>query len=456
MYIKDTIAAISTPLGEGGIAVIRVSGGRAGNIGEKLFRRKPDGGFESHRFYYGAIVDPDNGEAVDEVMVVFMKSPRSFTREDVFEIQCHGGCLLAQRVLGIVLRYGARLARPGEFTKRAFLNGRIDLVQAEAVIDVIRGKTEAALSLAQNQREGILSREIGRIRDDILHALTMVEAHIDFPEEEIETDASMEMIKAVSEALARIKALLDDYEEGRSLREGVSVLIAGKPNVGKSSLLNALLKEKRAIVNHLPGTTRDVIEEIINIKGLPVKILDTAGICETDDAIEKEGVELAIGKIGRSDLVLFVLDSSRAFDENDLRTERELEGRTYIAVLNKSDLPGKIAMPESFSASRTLRISAKSGEGIEQLLQAIHDHFLRGKAVDSRGYVALSNVRQRDALVKCADAMKRFAENESEGMLMEMLAVDLRDALHALGELTGETLRGEVLERIFERFCIGK
>jgi tRNA modification GTPase len=283
-----------------------------------------------------------------------------------------------------------------------------------------------------------------------------VETHIDFPEEEMETNVSMEMKRAVLAAMSSVKALLDDYEEGRSLREGVSVLIAGKPNVGKSSILNALLKEKRAIVNPVPGTTRDVIEEIVNIKGLPVKMLDTAGICETDDAIEKEGVELAIGKIGRADLILFVLDSSLPVDENDLRIVKELEGRNFITVLNKCDLQEKIALPQSLAAPAALRMSAWSGGGIEQLLQAIHDHFLHGKAVDSREYVALSNVRHRDALVKCRDALKRFTENEADGMHLELLAVDLRDALQAIGEVTGETLREEVLERIFERFCIGK
>jgi len=456
MYINDSIAAISTPLGEGGVAVIRVSGDRAVNIGEKLFRRKPDGGFESHRFYYGKIVDPDDGKSVDEAMVVLMKAPRSYTREDVFEIQCHGGYLVAKKVLGLVLRNGARLAQPGEFTKRAFLNGRIDLVQAEAVIDVIRGKTEAAISLAQNHREGILSGEIERIKDNILNALTIVEAHIDFPEEEIGTDNSNETKKIVSEAVEKIKTLLEGYEEGRSLREGVSVLIAGKPNVGKSSLLNALVKEMRAIVNPNPGTTRDVIEEVVNIKGLPVKMFDTAGICETDDVIEREGVELALEKVRKTDLILFVLDSSSPVDSNDLRIAGVLEGRNYLAVINKCDLDEKISLPESLANREPIYVSAKSGEGIEKLQKAIYDSFFHGKAIDSREYFALSNIRHREALVNCLKALKRFERNVTDNMILELLAVELRDALQAIGEVTGETIREEVLERIFERFCIGK
>jgi len=456
MYISDTIAAICTPLGEGGIGVIRISGDKARQIGEKIVKRKPDGGLQSHRFYYGSIIDPDDGEIVDEAMVVFMKAPRSYTREDIFEIQCHGGYLLVQKILHLVLRHGARLADPGEFTKRAFLNGRIDLIQAEAVIDIIRGKTESALSLAQLQREGILSREIDRIREVVLHALILVEAHLDFPEDEIGHDDSAGMRSAVDEALTAIQELMDSFEEGRSLREGVSVLITGKPNVGKSSLLNTLLREKRAIVNAIPGTTRDVIEEIISIKGLPVRMLDTAGICETEDLLEKEGVEMALGKISTADLVLFLLDVSRQLDGDDLRIAKEVEGKNFIVVLNKCDLPEKIDIPESFTVNRVLRISTKTGEGIDHLGQSIHDFFIHGRDVDRREYVALSNVRHRDALVKCAAALKCFMANEKAGTAREILAVDLREALQAIGEVTGKTTSEEVLERIFERFCIGK
>lgn len=456
MYIHDTIAAICTPIGEGGIGVIRISGDKAREIGSRIFSYKTDGGFESHRFYYGSIIEPADCSVLDEAMVVYMQSPRSYTFEDVLEIHCHGGPLVMKRVLGLVLRHGARMADPGEFTRRAFLNGRIDLVQAEAVIDIIRGKTDSALSLAQHQREGLLSRQMSDIRELIIRALTLVEAHIDFPEDEIGSDASAEIRGAVAEAAARVNGLLDGFEEGRSLREGVSVLIAGKPNVGKSSLLNTLLKQKRAIVTDQPGTTRDFIEEVVNIGGLPVRLLDTAGICETENAIEKEGVQLALNRISSADLILFMLDVSRPFDSDDVRIEKELDGKKAIVILNKCDLADEIVLPDSIRTKSIIRLSTRTGEGVDDLLLAVRDQFLHGKAVDSREYAAISNVRHRDALEKCAMALMQFAENEANGSVQEIGAVDLRDALHAIGDITGETTPDEVLDRIFQRFCVGK
>jgi tRNA modification GTPase len=456
MYIHDTIAAICTPVGEGGIGVIRISGGQARRIGSKIFSRKPDGGFDSHRFYYGSIIDPASGDNLDEALVVFMQGPRSYTCEDVLEIQCHGGYLLVRRVLGLVLSHGARLAEPGEFTRRAFLNGRIDLVQAEAVIDIIRSKTDAALSLAQHQHTGLLSRQIAAVREGIVRALALLEAHIDFPEEEIDPDGFADITGEVADARQRIAEILAGFDEGRALRDGVSLLLAGKPNVGKSSLLNAMLREKRAIVTAIPGTTRDVIEEVVNIHGLPVRIMDTAGICETDDQIESEGVRLALDKISQADLVLYMLDASRPLDNDDLRIEEELTGRNFIAVLNKSDLPEAISLHDALKAHETVRISTLTGEGIERLHQAIHTRFLHGKAVDSREYVALSNVRHREALEKCAAPLHTFAVNAMAGLDPELLAVELRESLHALGQITGETTADDILDRIFEQFCIGK
>lgn len=456
MYVHDTIAAICTPLGEGGIGVIRISGDQARRIVTKIFSRKPDGGFESHRFYYGSIIDPSGGDTLDEALVVFMQGPRSYTCEDVLEIQCHGGYLLVQRVLGLVLSHGARLAGPGEFTRRAFLNGRIDLVQAEAVIDIIRSKTEASLALAQHQHSGLLSRQIDAVREGIAHALAHLEAHIDFPEEEIDADGFAGITGGVEEVRQRIGEILAGYAEGKALREGVSVMLAGKPNVGKSSLLNAILREKRAIVTAIPGTTRDVIEEVVNIHGLPVRIMDTAGICETDDHIESEGVQLALDKISQADLVLYMLDASRPLDSDDLRIEDELEGRNFIVVLNKCDLPEAISLHDALKTHEAVRISTLTGEGIDTLHQAIHTRFLHGRAVDSREYVALSNVRHRDALEKCAAPLHCFAENALAGIEPELLAIELREALHALGEITGETTTDDILDRIFKQFCIGK
>jgi len=456
MYIHDTIAAIGTPLGEGGIGVIRISGDQAKKIGAIIFSRKPDGGFESHRFYYGSIIDPACGEELDEVLVVFMKAPHSYTCEDVLEIQCHGGYLVVQRLLSLVLRQGARLAEPGEFTRRAFLNGRIDLVQAEAVIDVIRGKTDAALALAQRQRAGDLSQKIAAIREGILHALALVEAYIDFPEEEIGPREYGEIEDGIAAAQKRIAELLAGFSEGRALAEGVSVVIVGKPNVGKSSLLNTLLREKRAIVTSTPGTTRDVIEEVVNIRGLPVRMLDTAGICETTDPIEQEGVRLALGKIPLADLLLFLIDGSRPLDSDDRYIEKALQGRKFLLVLNKSDLPEAVTIPDTLVPHQTVRISTLTGAGIETLHCMIHANFLHGRATDSRELVALSNIRQRDALERCGVALQRYSTTASAGFNLELMAVDLREALRAVAEVTGETATDEVLDLIFRRFCIGK
>lgn len=456
MYIRDTIAAISTPIGEGGIGIIRVSGDRAREIAGSIFMPKLNGGLKSHRFYYGRIMNPTDGNFIDEVMVVLMVSPRSYTREDLLEIQCHGGYLMVQKILELVLRQGARLAEPGEFTKRAFLNGRLDLVQAEAVIDIIRGKTEASLALAQHQGEGLLSARIKNIKDGIARSLACIEAYLDFPEEDIEFAGNMEITELAKESLECIEALLRGYNEGRVLRDGVSVLIAGKPNVGKSSLLNTLLKEKRAIVTSVPGTTRDIIEEVVNIKGLPVRMLDTAGIRETEDEIEQEGVKLALGKIPQADLILFVMDASRPFDSEDLLLLKAVEDSTVLVVKNKSDLPAVLSLPKELVEKPIVEISTLIGSGIDKLCESIFTLFLHGEAVDGREWVAISHARQRDALVKARDSLKYFLQHFTEGMNLELVALDLQDALRAVGELTGETTPDDILDLIFQRFCIGK
>lgn len=455
MYVRDTIAAISTPHGEGGIGIVRLSGGAAKEIAEDIFRRKKDGGLKSHRFCYGAIIDPATGDTVDDALVVYMQAPRSYTAEDVVELQCHGGYLVVQRVLELTLRQGARLADPGEFTRRAFLNGRMDLIQAEATIDLIRSKTEAALSLAQRQREGVLSAQINHAREQVLQCLALVEAFVDFPEEELDGATTTGMERLAGAALDDIRRLLDGFDEGKVLREGVSVLIAGKPNVGKSSLLNTLLQEKRAIVTSIPGTTRDIIEEVVNIGGLPVRLLDTAGIRATDDAVEQMGIDLAISRIAEADLVIFLLDVSRPFDQNDLLIWQAIENRPCIVVRNKNDLPERLVVPFPIDAP-SLSISTATGSGIEELRSSIRTAFLHGQVQDSREFVAISHARQRDALQGGADSLGRFADNLAAGFQLEFLAVDLRDALHSLGQITGETTPDEILEIIFNRFCIGK
>lgn len=456
MYVADTIAAISTPVGEGGIGIVRISGPDSLPIAERIFSRRTSGGFQSHRFYYGEIRHPGNGEILDEGFCVYMRSPNSFTREDVVELHCHGGYLLVQKLLACVQCEGARLAEPGEFTRRAFLNGRIDLLQAESVIDVIRGKTDAALALAQHQREGQLSRVLQDCRQHLVQALALLEAYVDFPEDEIDTFDLNLIATRVTESRTIISQLLATYEEGRVLRDGVSVLIAGKPNVGKSSLLNTLLKEKRAIVTAIPGTTRDLIQEVVNIGGLPVTLIDTAGVRESCDLVEQEGVRLTLAAIPRADLVIFLLDASRPFDDDDRQILTALAGKRFLAVCNKTDLAAVIQLPDELAACGTVSISTRTGEGIDMLKDAVTSSFLHGHAVDSREYVALSRVRHRDALVKSAAALVRFSANQSAGLPPEILAIDLRDALAAVGEVTGETTPDEVLDLIFGQFCIGK
>jgi tRNA modification GTPase len=456
MYIHDTIAAISTPIGEGGIGIIRVSGSQAVAIVEQLFRRNRNGGLSSHRFYYGTIVEPATGEVLDEVMLVAMLAPRSYTCEDVVEIHCHGGYLLVQKVLALVIGQGARLAQPGEFTQRAFLNGRIDLLQAEAVIDLIRGKTDAALTLAQHQRQGLLSQRIAAVKQDVLYGLALVEAYIDFPEEDLGAAAGEEIGRYVGKALAQIEALLAGFDEGRVLREGVAVLIAGKPNVGKSSLLNTLLQEQRVIVTSVPGTTRDIIEEIVNINGLPVRMLDTAGIRASEDIVEQEGVRRTIEQIPLADLVLFLLDASRPFDEEDRQIAETLASHRFLVVTNKADLPPLLQLPASLASAPFLSISTQTGAGIAALREMIFATFLHGTTVDRRELVALSQARHRDALLKARGVLLGFQNNFAAQLSSDLLAVDLHEALRALGEVTGDTTPDEVLDLIFQRFCIGK
>ena len=455
MYIRDTIAAVSTPPGNGGIGIIRVSGDLAATVGHSIFKPVYDGGLVSHRFSFGMISDVASGEHVDEAMAVYMRAPRSYTREDVLELHCHGGWLVVERVLALVLSCGVRLAEPGEFTRRAFLNGRIDLAQAEAVMDIIASKSEAALKLAQNQREGALSKRIEDVRGYLLRALALVEAYIDFPDDDLgETDKSS-ICASVGEAQNLITDLLSTFEEGRILRDGISVLIVGKPNVGKSSLLNRLLNENRAIVTHIPGTTRDIIEETISFDGLSVRLLDTAGIRHTDDLVEQEGISRALEKIPLADIVIAVFDASREFSQEDQMIFDALDGYRTIAVFNKTDLQQQFVLPDEGRFVATVRIAAHSGEGIDLLKQTVCRQFLHSTATDSREFVALSRARHRDALVSAEQYLQRFSSGFMDRNL-ELLALDLRGALQAVGSVTGQTATDEVLDLIFSSFCIGK
>lgn len=456
MYIEDTIAAISTPQGEGGIGIVRISGPDACAIGLRLFRFSRGHAFRSHVLHFGAITEPDGGAVIDEAMAVLMRAPRSYTCEDVLELHCHGGMLVTERVLAAALACGARLAEPGEFTRRAFINGRIDLVQAEAVMDVITAKTEASLALAQRQREGALSLMLAEISRALTRCLAFIEASIDFPEDDIgETDTAL-LRSDVSAALESIDRLLAGFDDGRILREGISVLIVGKPNAGKSSLLNRLLRENRAIVTHIPGTTRDIIEESVNLGGLAVRLLDTAGIRHTEDLVEREGISRALDRIPFADLVLFVLDASRTFSGEDRLILDAIGTRRAIAVLNKSDLPGSLELSPEVSGMPQVAISAETGAGIDGLRDLIRTQFLHGGALDSREFVTISRARHRDALASSHSALNRLLSGLEDGRELETLAIDLRDALAAVGQVTGETSADDVLDVIFSSFCIGK
>jgi len=456
MYIEDTIAAISTPQGEGGIGIVRISGSRAEAIGLRLFRFRKGDAFVGHFLHYGAVVATDDGDVLDEAMAVLMRVPHSYTREDVLELHCHGGMLVVERVLALALECGARLAEPGEFTRRAFVNGRIDLVQAEAVMDVIAAKTEASLALAQRQRAGALSVRIDAVRRALTRSLAFIEASIDFPEDDIGETDTVALRSGVTDAQGEIGVLLAGFDEGRILREGISVLIVGKPNAGKSSLLNCLLKENRAIVTHIPGTTRDIIEETVNLGGLAVRLLDTAGIRHTDDVVEREGISRALDRIPLADLVLFVLDSARPFNDEDRLIQDAVKGKTVIAVLNKSDLPPVLELPPELAGMPRVALSAGTGAGIDVLREAIRATFLHGPVLDSREFVVISHARHRDALVSAQSALRRFLSGLAEGRELETLAIDLRDALSAVGQVTGETTTDDVLDVVFSSFCIGK
>ena len=456
MYIRDTIAAISTPTGNGGIGIVRVSGDQASAIGKTLFRPVSNGGLSSHRFCFGNILDPDNGELVDEAMAVLMRAPRSYTREDVLELHCHGGMLVVERVLVLTLRCGARLAEPGEFTRRAFLNGRIDLLQAEAVMDIISAKSDAALRLAQNQRTGALSQRMSDVREKLVRALAMIEAYIDFPEDDLGEIDSSAIRLTVLEARSSICNLIAGFDEGRSLREGIAVLIIGKPNAGKSSLLNRLLNENRAIVTHIPGTTRDIIEETINLGGLPVRLLDTAGIRHTDDMIEKEGITRALAQISQADLVLFVLDASRPFEAEDSLILEALPGCSVIAVINKCDLPRSLILPQNFDDMPQMQICANSGDGIALLREKVRSVFLKDGSLDNREFMAISRARHRDALLSADIMLDHFLTGLSAHIGIEFLALDLREALESIGTVTGQVMTDDVLDVIFSSFCIGK
>jgi tRNA modification GTPase len=511
---EDTIAAVSTPPGEGGIAVIRISGKGSIQILERIFKRERKGKvpeMESHRLYLGQIFDPESEKTLDKVLCVLMKSPHSYTGENVVEIHSHGGYLVPKRILSLIIEHGARPAQPGEFTLRAFLNGKMDLAQAEAVADVVTAQTEEGLRQAKLQLEGALSCRIDEFKKTLLDTLAEVEAHVDFPEEDIDPFIKERMIEHLIKLIDGMDILLTTYEEGRIFKYGVYTAIIGKPNVGKSSLLNQLIMKERAIVSPYPGTTRDFIEETIDVKGIPLRLVDTAGLRATADEVEKVGVEFANKKAEEAELIIAVVDGSTELDEDDFEvlkrvrgsiesvialTETRLSGvqipaspaelsktnretdhikhvgadfesastmnqdnRKGVLVVNKSDLPQKVSneyLAGHLPKKRIVTTSAKLGTGIEELKNKIYETLLGSRDSVEGNEIIITELRHKSAIEMAKNSLLSFLEAIERGESPEFLAIDLRSALDFLGDITGEVTTEDVLGRIFSKFCIGK
>ena len=448
----DTIAAISTPLGEGAIAIVRLSGSDALSIAKKVFQGKDLDKVASHTINYGHIFDKDR--LVDEVMLSVMKAPKTFTREDLVEINTHGGIAVTQDILQLLLRSGARLAEPGEFTKRAFLNGRIDLAQAESVMDLIRAKTDQAANIAVKQLDGSLSNLINNIRQEILESLAQVEVNIDYPEyDDVETMTSQMLLEKTAHFEQLLETLLATAKRGKILREGLRTAIIGRPNVGKSSLLNQLLREEKAIVTDIAGTTRDVITEFANIGGVPLELIDTAGIRETEDVVEKIGVERSQKALEEADLVLLVLDASSPLTPKDLELLELSSATNRIILLNKTDLPEKIELeklPEDF-----IRISALKNENLDAVEKQIRALFFSGE-IEAKDATTLSNARHIGLVEQALDALKEANRGLAMGLPVDLIQVDITRCWQLLGEITGEAAPDELITQLFSQFCLGK
>lgn len=459
MFIDDTIAAIATAPGEGGIGIIRISGHKSLEVAEEIFfsmSGKKISEYPARTLIFGNIKDGD--KKIDEVLVAYMKGPNSYTAEDVIEINCHGGFISVKRILELVLSKDVRLAEAGEFTKRAFLNGRIDLSQAEAVIDVINAKTDKAHEVAENQLDGSLSNRIREFREKVTELLAQVEVAIDYPEEDIEFIAYTTLEEKTRELNKDIKKLYETSESGKIFREGLKTVIVGKPNVGKSSLLNSILGENRAIVTDIPGTTRDVIEEFVNIKGIPLKIVDTAGIRETDDVVEKIGVEKSMASFDTADLIIMVVDSSSELSEEDREILEKVQGKETILLLNKTDLPQVIDEEEVkkyVNEENIIKISALHNEGIEDVHDRIEAMVYKGD-IKSSSNVIITNSRHKDALYRAMKSAEDAMRAIEDRMPLDFVEVDLKNIWDYLGYINGDTVSEDLLDNIFHNFCIGK
>ena len=451
----DTIAAISTPLGEGAIGIVRLSGTDSFKIAQKIFKGKDLNSVASHTLNYGHIVDPDKNEILDEVMVGAMRSPKTFTREDIIEINTHGGIAVTNEILQLVIREGARLAEPGEFTKRAFLNGRVDLTQAEAVMDIIRAKTDKAMNIAVKQLDGSLSDLINNTRQEILNTLAQVEVNIDYPEYDDVEEATTEIIREkTTEFEALLTNLLKTARRGKILREGISTAIIGRPNVGKSSLLNNLLREEKAIVTDIEGTTRDVIEEYVNINGVPLKLVDTAGIRETEDIVERIGVERSRKALKEADLVLLVLNASEPLTDQDRQLLEISQDSNRIILLNKVDLPQQIELDEI--PADHIKISVLKNQNINQIEDRINALFFENAGLVEQDATYLSNARHISLIEKAVESLQAVNEGLAMGMPVDLLQVDLTRTWEILGEITGDAAPDELITQLFSQFCLGK
>lgn len=457
--MTETIAAISTAIGESGIGIVRMSGKESSNIAKQVFQRAKDKEIkatDNKRLLYGNIMD--NGEVIDEVLIAFMDAPYTYTREEMVEIYCHGGIIPVKKILELLLKKGARIAERGEFTKRAFLNGRLDLSQAEAVIDIIKAKTEKSYDISLRQLEGKLSLEIQEIRQILLKMIAHIEVSIDFPEDDIEEVTTEELLADGNRVRDRIQRLLKTADRGKIMRDGLNTVILGTPNVGKSSLLNAVLRENRAIVTEIPGTTRDIIEEYVNIDGIPLKIMDTAGIRQTDDLVEKIGVDKAKETLDKADLIIAIFDISRELNEDDYHIMELIKDKKTIVLLNKTDLPrlyDEKYFSNYFENSQIINASMIKNIGIEELEDAIRAMFYDGEiAIDSD--MIINNIRHKQQLELANEDIESVLKDLSTAVPLDCLEVDLRSCWENLGEITGESLDEDILDRIFSEFCIGK
>ena len=460
MMDLDTITSISTPMGEGAIGIVRLSGVDAVDIADKLYKGKERlEDVTSHTINYGHIIDPESNEVVEEVMVSVLRAPKTFTREDIVEINCHGGILTINRILELTMTYGARMADPGEYTKRAFLNGRIDLSQAEAVMDFIRSKTDRASKVAMNQIEGRLSDMIKRQRQSILEILAQVEVNIDYPEYDDVEDATTEVLLGKSnEIKTEINKLLDTGTQGKIMREGLSTVIVGKPNVGKSSMLNNLIKDNKAIVTEVPGTTRDTLEEYVNVRGVPLRLVDTAGIRDTEDIVERIGVERSRKALGEADLILFVLNYNERLTDEDRKLYEVIKNEDAIVIVNKMDLDKHLDLDEvkdMIGDMPLIQTSMLKQEGIDQLEIQIRDLFFGGD-VQNQDMTYVSNSRHISLLKQARNTIQDAIDAAESGVPMDMVQIDLTRTWEILGEIIGESASDELIDQLFSQFCLGK